>query len=562
MHGPSQEVRDMSNALASCPPKLRKAKGVITYIEQREHGCIIRLNTKIWAYLDNKKYQNIKPIISYGNTITVEGTPYFNGRREIIKVDNIKQNTVFELKKIIPKIKKTDSDKPEFLAYLYTFRKSLYEKFIKWSTSRKSLYYTNPYKLYLNNYLDYHTAKSLADVLSVRDVNMALPALIKYLLEEAQLRKKTYDLQTLTETIKLKYPEVTTQNIIDASPYADVVIQDNKVFLKSMFYIKEKCLEILKDNTSSVDANFLQVVEENTPELTSLFKEYRYFCITGQAGSGKSTFALRMKSFPKTLLSATTGKAAERLGVATIHKLLGFGKDGFRVKKLDCNVLVLDESSMLDWRTLLAVLKACRHVVFVGDPEQLPPVQGENVFSQLVKLLPTYNLSKQWRQTKHNIVNIESLPTLKTVFQLYKKYLPSVQILTPLVVGPWGTEAINRYIHKELHGTSELVCGSRVILNENIYMNDTLLAGNGTTGEIIAKNNQFYLVKSKNGNFWAKKQELSLAYALTIHKAQGSEWDYVIVIIPDKLKEEMVTDELKHVALTRAKIKTYYFHKN
>lgn len=534
-----------------------KVKGIITYIEHRTNGYMLRLNTRIWAFVPIKKIEHREPLISYGNTITLVGTPHHNGRREILYVDSIEQNSIFELQKVIERLKLTESDKRRFLAYLYRFSPSFYKKFIKWSYSKQSLYFMNPFKLYLNNHLDYHTSKALADVVAIKDKEKMVPAIARYLLEEALYTKKNYTFQTLVETIQSKYPDVSSTDVANYANHAGISIQGNTVTLSKMFYLKKRCLDMIANNIAPpMQAHNL--IQSLIPEL-SQFLKYRYFCVVGGAGSGKSTLALKLREVPTVMLTATTGKAAERLGVNTVHKLLGFGKNGFTVKKLDCEMLVVDEASTLDWKTLFAILKAVPSVVFVGDPKQLPPVEGESVFNTLVTMLPTYNLTTQYRQTEHKIVCWSKIPDLDSIFNIYKSSLPSVQILTPLVVGPYGTDRINKFIQSRLYNTQDIVPGTRIIMNKNIYNYDKLIASNGSIGVVKSIGDKFYRVQTSDATFWCKESDFSLSYALTIHRAQGSEWDYVIVIFPEVTKEGILTEELKRVALTRARTKTFVF---
>lgn len=530
-------------------------KGVITYIEPRPNGYVLRLNSRTWVYVDTGKLKNIETLIKYGNTITVFGIEKYNGRKEILYASNLGQIRIFHPETIIKKFGSTGLTNVNFLAYLYTFKRSLYNKFIRWPVSRQSSYSMNPYRLYLNGHLDYHTAKALADVTSVTGKEHALPAIIRYLLEEALYSKQNYTLESLHNTIASRYPDVTISDIIGASKAAQVTIQGNSVTLNSVLYMKQKCLDILKDNLST-DSVINSDIERTVPEF-SKYLCWKYFCVTGSGGSGKSTLVMKLKDIPGIVLAATTGKAAQRLGVSTIHSLLGFGPKGFSVKQLPASLLILDEASMLDWRTLMAVLKAVPRVIFVGDIEQLPPVEGESVFRTLTAMLPVYNLTSQWRQTDHSIVQIEKLNYIG-ILNLYKRHLPSIQIITPLVVGPYGTEAINSYIHQSLHGTTRIIPGTPVIIDRNIYSGGVLVAGNGTTGTIGAVDGNFYMVKTENGKVWVTKDDFSLAYALTVHRCQGSEWNYVLFLLPSAtVREGLITEELKEVAMTRARIRTY-----
>lgn len=144
------------------------------------------------------------------------------------------------------------------------------------------------------------------------------------------------------------------------------------------------------------------------------------FLLTGQAGSGK-TYVLKYLcgTTERSVVTATTGIAAQLLGGCTIHSFIGLGRDGLRDDdRIDdrmrrCGLLVVDEVSMMDVSLLQAIHDRCvmaKHFpifVFSGDFLQLPPVQGDSIFGHIDRIgFETLTLTAQHRQDDDGFVAI------------------------------------------------------------------------------------------------------------------------------------------------------------
>jgi exodeoxyribonuclease V alpha subunit len=131
-----------------------------------------------------------------------------------------------------------------------------------------------------------------------------------------------------------------------------------------------------------------------------------------------------------------------------------------------------------------------------------------------------------------------------------------------------GTEYLNEYFQKVLNPTNGMIeglkRGDRVIVNQNVYnKRKEMIASNGVIGVIYdierMPDNTYCLVDTANSRVLLKREHLELAYALTVHKFQGSECDYAVFILPDKekIREDFITEEMMLVGKTRGRIKTF-----
>ena len=313
----------------------------------------------------------------------------------------------------------------------------------------------------------------------------------------------------------------------------------------------------------------------------------------------------------KIVLSAPTGKAAARLSEATFlpastnHRLLGCDKSGkfthneFNQLKID--LLILDECSMIDIYLLHAILKALPnncHLWLIGDPNQLPPVNCGAPFRDIInsKKFPHISLSTVFRQgpgsfilkAASSLLAKEGIPNHKTndfhflnkeneeenLDRLINLYLnditvtrqiarENIQILVPQRTGPLGTQNLNYLIQKKLNENNSkklkwldnyFYLSDKVIQIKNNYDKDVY---NGEIGIITKISNQNFslTVKFDNRQIEYTKQEieeLQLAYALTIHKFQGSEAECILFPVA-KSHFKMLTPRLLYTGLTRAK---------
>ena len=324
--------------------------------------------------------------------------------------------------------------------------------------------------------------------------------------------------------------------------------------------------------------------------------------LTGGPGCGKTTTiagivcAYKM-IHPDTnaLLLAPTGRAAARLselsGVTakTIHKGLGltwYSKDCPIIEPLSYDFIIIDETSMADTEItgyLLSAIKNGTTVLFAGDYNQLPSVGPGRVFKDLCEceVFPVFKLIESHRQKEgssiiKNALGVldgvlpEEAPDFRILYRdtneeileevLREGYSEGTQILCPVKKGVAGTDRLNREIQKTipLTGNSIWLDGTRyregdlIIMNNNRY---DLGYMNGDIGRILSIKNGILTIAFMEDTLsldLADCEGMRLAYALTVHKAQGSEADKVILALPREAIS-LAKREVLFTAITRAK---------
>lgn len=341
--------------------------------------------------------------------------------------------------------------------------------------------------------------------------------------------------------------------------------------------------------------------------------------ITGGPGTGKSTItkailAITEKLSRKIILAAPTGRAAKRMTeithrpAFTIHALLqyDFTTLGFRKTQkdpLDCDLLIIDEASMIDTFLMYNLLKAIpdhARVLFVGDIHQLPSVGPGNVLKDLIDSgeMAVTTLTEIFRQaagsriiTNAHLINQGQFPdlsiekksdfffvkapepedVLEKVLHLVSERLPKyyrfnpiddIQVLAPMKRGVIGTENLNAALQKVLNPQEKVVMsgGSRfgvkdkVMQIRNNYQREVF---NGDIGKIIDidTDEQEILVsfEGKEVSYpFHELDELVLAYACSVHKYQGSETPCAVIPI-HTTHFMMLHRNLIYTAVTRGK---------
>lgn len=354
------------------------------------------------------------------------------------------------------------------------------------------------------------------------------------------------------------------------------------------------------------------------------------FVLTGGPGTGKTTTIKGMINCfefldKKIMLAAPTGRAAKRLSevtgkeAKTIHRLLEVDPNSptkFKHNennKLDCDVLILDEVSMVDinlFKNLLHALSVSTKIILVGDSDQLPSVGPGNILNDIINsgMIATVSLNKVFRQAAeslivtnaHNIIK-GRIPILDStdndfffirasenlmckVGELYSNRLPKaynynpfedIQIISPSKKGRFGTHSINEYLrdltnpHEESKAEVKIKSvilreGDKVIQTRNNYdiawkRNGLEGTGifNGDIGFIINidKKEQIILIQFDDrvaAYSYEFAEDLELAYAITVHKSQGSEYNAVILVLGD-CYQKLCFRNLLYTAVTRAK---------
>ncbi|ABK97822.1 SF1B family DNA helicase RecD2 [Pelobacter propionicus] len=343
--------------------------------------------------------------------------------------------------------------------------------------------------------------------------------------------------------------------------------------------------------------------------------------ITGGPGTGKTTLVnsilkiLAVKQL-HILLAAPTGRAAKRLTettgqeAKTIHRLLEFDPQSFGFKRgrdnpLEADLIVIDESSMVDvvlMNKLLAAIPDNAALMIVGDVDQLPSVGPGAVLSDIIesRAVPTVRLTEIFRQaaTSRIIVNAHrinkgELPLKNEkdelsdfyfvpadtpeeihakLMQVVTERIPKrfglhpvkdVQVLTPMNRGGLGTHSLNAELQKMLNANSEprvtrfgttFSPGDKIIQTVNNYDKEVF---NGDIGQILEIDTEESSLKADyDGRIveyeFGELDEVSLAYATSIHKSQGSE--YPAVVIPLAMQHYMLLERnLVYTAVTRGK---------
>lgn len=344
--------------------------------------------------------------------------------------------------------------------------------------------------------------------------------------------------------------------------------------------------------------------------------------LTGGPGTGKTTALrtvvtlLEARGY-RCLLASPTGRAAKRLAettgaeAKTIHRLLEYSPGGggqFRRNAdwpLECDLLVIDEVSMLDILLANQLLKAMpprAHILFVGDADQLPSVGPGRVLRDLIEsgTVPSVHLDVIFRQAAGSgialnaqRINQGQMPNFKgyddffffpaaepercaeLVIELVAERIPrrfgldprrDIQVLSPTHKGPAGVVQLNRLLQEALNppaaGKAEksfsanlFRAGDRVIQQRNNYDLDVY---NGDVGVVAAidHDEQLLTVRFDDDRSiaydFAILDELALAYALSVHKSQGGE--YPAVVLPLLMQHyNLLQRNLLYTGVTRAR---------
>lgn len=341
--------------------------------------------------------------------------------------------------------------------------------------------------------------------------------------------------------------------------------------------------------------------------------------VTGGPGTGKTTLTRAIVSILKAKnvrigLCSPTGRAAKRLAectgmeAKTIHRLLGYDaqKGGFlhdRQHRLEVDLLLLDEASMVDLSLLNNLLKALppeAALILVGDVDQIPSVGPGAVLQSLIDsgVLPTVRLTQIFRQAaaSHIVesahrINHGELPALdykegdfyffpaetpqrilQTINELVKEKIPrrfgfdsvrDIQLLCPMNRSGLGAKAINAELQKTLNpgaapkverfGTS-YAPDDKVMVTANDYDKEVFNGDIGFVKSVDPEEQE--LIAEFDGravSFGFNELDiLALAYAVTIHKSQGSE--YPAVVIPLATQHfMMLRRNLLYTGVTRGK---------
>ncbi len=335
---------------------------------------------------------------------------------------------------------------------------------------------------------------------------------------------------------------------------------------------------------------------------------------TGKTTIINSIIHLLKKRNLKITLCAPTGRAAKRMTESTgfpaktIHRLLEFNPHKNRFEKnfnnpVIADILVVDESSMIDvqlFSSLLDAIKQNTKLIFIGDVDQLPSVGSGNVLKDLINCdnIAVVYLKEIFRQQEHSRIIINShkinngeVPVTdnniksdfffietdnpeeaaEIVSEIYTKRIPNkfgfnpytdIQVLAPMNKGIAGVNNLNAVLQKELNkskdelyrGSRMFKTGDKVMQIKNNYDKNVFNGDMGIIERIDGFDQKVYV--NYNGLTvsydFINLDEITLAYAISIHKSQGSEFPCVIIPLLTS-HYIMLQRNLLYTAVTRGK---------
>ena len=388
--------------------------------------------------------------------------------------------------------------------------------------------------------------------------------------------------------------------------------------------IKRELLRLTnaKEDTGFTSYSGKATLDEDQLKALSFLKDTGVKTTTGGPGAGKTTIIkefiqeyLKVQKGGFYQLTAPTGRAAVRISetsgfsAMTLHKLLGIrpflSNDGGthadynKENQLPKGLYIVDEMSMVSEDIFYQFLCAVPNgslILLSGDPRQLPSVDYGNVLQDLIesKLLPVQRLTKIHRQKEgssiidnyYKIKNYDvSLITDKSftvldfsdqnqmllkLFQLRKQYEIadnpySFQILSLTRKGITGIEAINSKIAVEkregLNVTTQFIPGDKIMMLRNNYQKKYF---NGDIGIVTYVEKDQIEAKFYDGVRTIEKEDyrdVDFAWASTVHKAQGSQYDTVVVLV-SRESPNMLYNALMLTAITRAVKRVFVLNEN
>ena len=366
------------------------------------------------------------------------------------------------------------------------------------------------------------------------------------------------------------------------------------------------------------DLHKLKLAKEQKKAVSAALED-KIHIITGGPGTGKSTItktilSIHAKLSDKILLAAPTGRAAKRLSqitrkhAKTIHSLLevDFTTRGFKRgtdNPLECDLIIIDEASMIDTYLMFSLLKAIpdtARLILIGDVDQLPSVGPGSVLKDMIesKNLPMTRLYQIFRQAKESLitsnahaVNRGAMPNLETsvdddfwyierddptdmieeILNLVDHTLPKkfgfhktedIQVLAPMKRGKVGIENLNKVLQARLNNSTIFIqrgetiyrIGDKVIQLKNNYQD---MVFNGDIGYIIDidRSTKEMVIRFDNKEIeygYDDLGQITLAYAVSIHKYQGSESPCIILPLHTS-HFVLLQRNLIYTAITRAK---------
>lgn len=430
----------------------------------------------------------------------------------------------------------------------------------------------------------------------------------------------------------LEAPEPAVTSALEKMLMAeDLVLDGEAIYLPPFYYAETGTANKLRNLTAApaskelpeevplTDIQRMSGIRYDAVQIDAITQAARskIMVLTGGPGTGKTTvtqgiIAMYRAFGLEVLLAAPTGRAAKRMTEATglesktIHRLLEFKPpEGYQHNEenpLEGDVLIVDESSMIDIILMNALLKAIptpMRLILVGDIDQLPSVGAGNVLRDIIDSgsIPVVRLTKIFRQAQSSRIvmnahriNGGKFPDIsngrstdfffleeedpeqaaRQIVDLVKRRLPkayrvptsSIQVLTPMQRGVAGAANLNLLIQEAVNPTDILLRRSgltfrlhdRVMQIKNNYDKEVFNGDTGSIQNVDLENRSIsVLFDERTVEYDATElDELALAYATTIHKSQGSE--YPIVVMPVLMTHYvMLQRNMLYTGITRAK---------
>ena len=504
----------------------------------------------------------------------------------------------------------------------------------------------NPYRLARAIFgIGFITADAIAEKLGIKkNAPQRIEAGLEYVLHQLaddghvcyphdELCDKIMEMLAVDRQIVLR--AITDSSLADRIVIEDISDHEQLVFLKK-FHVCETAItqkftqlvrfpkSVRKIDTDKaiawIKGQIKITLAQKQEEAVRKALEEKVMIITGGPGTGKTTIInaiikILKKAGAKILLAAPTGRAAKRMSEATwekattIHRLLDYSMKQMGFKKnnqnpLKCDVLIIDEASMIDMVLMHHLLKAvpkAATLIFAGDVHQLPSVGPGNVLNDLIvsNTFSVVTLDTIFRQAQKSLIVVNAhrinkgmFPVvtnenkksnfyfiqkdapedvLNTIVDLVQNRIPmtfnvdpidDIQVLTPMHRGVAGAGNLNHELQKILNpgpvmlqrGNREFKVSDKVMQIKNNYDKQTY---NGDIGRITDINviDQKIVINFDGRQVeydFSSLDEIVHAYAVSVHKSQGSE--YPVVIIPVVIQHYVLLQRnLIYTAVTRGR---------